>query len=37
MENYTILEQHRPSKIGGDEAIFKKNCIKFVKRNDRDF
>ena len=34
MENYEILEQHRPSKTGGGVAIFLKNCIKFVRRND---
>ena len=34
MENYEISEQHRPSKTGGGVAIFLKNCIKFVRRND---
>ena len=34
MENYEILEQHRPSKTGGGVAIFLKNCINFVRRND---
>ena len=35
MENYEILEQHRPSKTGGSVAIFlKKKGNKFVRRND---
>ena len=37
MENYEILESHRPSKTDGGVAILKKNCIKFVRRNDRAF
>ena len=27
MENYTIVEQHRPSKICGGEAIFLKKTV----------